>query len=294
MSKSNLALIKRGIWYIAGFFLLYAPFAFFQRFLTGVFRLSGRSDIHGACFRMVVQGLTSGKGLNLLTTSGIIVLLIFIISFLAGPLFCGKLCTVGAIPEYASRLVPDRFKIDLQKYIPSNPVRYGLLAGFFITPALGLSVVCAYCNYSFMEKLVLGGINLDIGILGSSTILTGFIWFFLLGVFTKGGRGYCSYLCPIGAVQNLIHRVGLMFPFTYKLKLSRENCISCGICTKECPKRALNINDSYLTYNVHSCITCSQCIHVCPKKALFYGSGKANWSGVPEKEKDSSSKGVVV
>lgn len=294
MNNVKKTLLKRGIGYIIGFGLLYAPFGLLQIFLTGVLKFTGREDIHGACFRMALGNLISGKGLNILTTSGIITFAILIVAVFFGPQFCGKLCFAGALPEYASRIVPDKLKIDWQKYIPSAPVRYGALIGFLTAPALGISVVCAYCNYSLMEKIVLGGISWNLATLGSAAILTGFVWLFVLGIFTKRGRGYCTYLCPIGAVQSILHRVGILLPFTYKLKLNKESCISCGLCAKECPTRAITLKDNLLKYNVHNCIACSQCIGTCPKKVITFGRGKDSWAGDKNEQYVNDTEGVAL
>lgn len=274
MKKSNKYLIQRAVWYVVGLALFYAPFALFQRFLISVFKFSGKPDIHGACFRMAIQGLFTGKGLQILTTTGIIILLLLVSAFLIGPIFCGRFCVAGAVTEYLSRVVPERFKINLQKNINPAPVRYGVLAGFLITPSLGLSVVCAYCNYSVFQKLISG----DLGILGSTTILTLFIWIVVLGLFTKGGRGYCSYLCPIGAIQSLLHSIGARLGFTYKLKYSKDKCVSCNLCVKDCPMGALQNSEDGLKYNIHNCITCHQCQQICPKTAINFGRGKSCWN----------------
>lgn len=276
MNKSNKYLVHRAIGYILGFALFYAPFALIQRLLTAVFHLQGRSDIHGACFNMTLQGLFSGKGIQIATTSGVVYLMILIIALLAGPFFCGKLCIAGAISEYISRIIPNRFKLNWQKHIDPTPVRYGILAGFIIIPFLGFSTACAYCNYSLMQKFILG----DLGVLGSTTIITAFIWIVVLGAFAKGGRGYCSYLCPIGASQSLLHSIGSKFGFTYKMKYDSSKCISCNKCIKECPMGSLQNSDEGLTYNIHTCITCRQCEHVCPKAAIVYGRGKGEWKCV--------------
>ncbi len=50
---------------------------------------------------------------------GTIVLLI--IAFLVGPRFCGKLCPAGAVPEYLSKMIPARFKINWNDYVPVVP-----------------------------------------------------------------------------------------------------------------------------------------------------------------------------
>lgn len=94
------------------------------------------------------------------------------------------------------------------KIINPTPVKYGILSGFLLTPFLGLSVACSYCNYSLFQRIALGLTTLDIGVLSSTNIVTLFIWIIVLGVFSKGGRGFCSYLCPVGAAQSLVHSIG--------------------------------------------------------------------------------------
>jgi polyferredoxin len=226
---------------------------------------------------MEVQGLFIGKGLSLLTTSGIIILFLIVSSFLIGPFFCGRLCVAGAISEYLSRIIPNKVQINWQKNINPTPIRYGILAGFVLSPILGVSVICAYCNYTLMEKLISGLSSWDLTVLSSTNIITGFIWLILLGAFAKGGRGYCSYFCPVGATQSLIHFAGAKLPFTYKLKYSKKNCVSCNLCVKDCPMGALQRSDNALTYNIHNCITCHQCEHSCPKKAITFGKSDPNW-----------------
>lgn len=278
MKASNKYLFKRALWYLVGFALIYAPFALFQRLLISVFNVKGSTDSHGACFRMAIQGIFTGKGIDILTTTGIIIILVLGVALIAGPLFCGKLCMAGAIPEYISRAIPDRFKVNWQKHIHPTPVRYGILVGFLIAPALGLSIACAYCNYALMEKFILGGLKWNLAVLSSTTVITAFIWLVVLGAFAKGGRGYCSYLCPIGATQSLLHSVGSKLGFTYKLKYSESKCVSCNKCVIDCPMGALQSSEDGLNYNIHGCIACRQCEQVCPKDAITYGQGEACWN----------------
>ncbi|MDR2972252.1 MAG: DUF362 domain-containing protein [Bacteroidales bacterium] len=49
-------------------------------------------------------------------------------------------------------------------------------------------------------------------------------------------------------------------------KCKPENCISCGICQKDCPTDAISIEP--LEINLNKCIGCGKCISSCPKGAI--------------------------
>lgn len=57
-------------------------------------------------------------------------------------------------------------------------------------------------------------------------ILTLFLWAGLFGIFTKGGRGFCNFLCPVGAVQNLLYSFSSRLPFVYRLIIDRKNVLA--------------------------------------------------------------------
>lgn len=46
---------------------------------------------------------------------------------------------------------------------------------------------------------------------------------------------------------------------------TRALCIECGLCVKECPKKALErAADGKIIYHPQLCVQCDTCIHVCP------------------------------
>ncbi len=276
--KSRMSLLKRFIWYVVGFALFFAPFALFNRGLAFLLDEKRSGDIHATCFRMPLVDMLTGKGIVILSVTGISLILLLVSAFLLGPFFCGKLCAAGAFTEYLSRLLPDKWKVDWSKYVNPVPLRYGFFAAFIIGPIIGLSLSCSYCGYSFFEKFTNGGIWGDFGVLGSTAIITAFLWLVVFGLFTKGGRGYCNFMCPVGAAQNIVHAVGAKLPFTMKIKYDRKKCVSCNACVKDCPMRALTQGeDKKIQHSNHNCITCQQCVAVCPTKSITYGFGKGGW-----------------
>ena len=263
--------IKRILGYVLGIVLFYAPFALFQKIIN--YAMTGKwlpLTIHSLCFRIQTEHLIDGKLFNQAPLFVVCFLLLLAVSFFFGPIYCGKLCPAGASTEYLSKLVPERFKIDWTKYVDVAPVRYGMLAGFIILPCIETVIACVYCNFFLFDLFVNYFLSGYFVSLTSSLILTAFVWVVILGIFTKGGRGFCNFLCPVGAIQNLVYSFGIKLPWSYKLKVQRCKCIGCQKCVKVCPMGAMQIKDKKAANNVHNCILCGECINACPVKAIKY------------------------
>lgn len=276
---------KRPTGYILGVLLFFAPFAYYQKGLIFLLNTNVAAEIHTFCLRIPLQELLNGSAPKILSVAGISLILLLGSAFFIGPIFCSRLCASGALPEYLSKLVPDRFKINWQKFLRPVPIRYGFLIGYLITPFVAGTIACSICNYSFLQWMIISGVQQDVGVIASTAVITGFLWLILFGVFAKGGRGYCSYLCPVGAVQSAVNSVGARLGFTYKLRYIHNSCVQCGKCARTCPMGALRKESSGVIYTIHNCLTCRQCEVVCPQHALIYGRGKSGW----EDQQDSQS-----
>ncbi len=54
-----------------------------------------------------------------------------------------------------------------------------------------------------------------------------------------------------------------------------DNCIFCGMCTRNCPTRCLTIDKEAHTWTINrfDCLACEYCTVVCPKKCLHTVEG---------------------
>lgn len=50
-----------------------------------------------------------------------------------------------------------------------------------------------------------------------------------------------------------------------------DSCTGCGICAKNCPDNALEMQEGKPVWRKEKCIMCLRCLHHCPKFAIQYG-----------------------
>ncbi len=52
------------------------------------------------------------------------------------------------------------------------------------------------------------------------------------------------------------------------IQIDREKCIGCGMCAKDCPNKAIKVEDKKATMFLDSCMECGHCLAICPKEAV--------------------------
>jgi ferredoxin len=51
-----------------------------------------------------------------------------------------------------------------------------------------------------------------------------------------------------------------------------KDCISCGLCERQCPTGTIKLQDGHPVWSGNSCTLCLGCLHRCPKGAIRYGT----------------------
>ncbi|MDY2637979.1 MAG: 4Fe-4S binding protein [Phascolarctobacterium sp.] len=234
---------------------------------------TGFTSIHVPCARIPLANILTGQWQYSGPTSLFLCLVLILVSLWFGPLFCGWLCPAGAFSEYLSRLLPDKYKINWAQLVPLVPLRYGFFLGFLGSIILGLGIPCSYCNYYALEIFV-GYLHTgQLFNTSLSLLMTFVVSNIILGLFTKGGRGYCNLLCPVGTMCSLMHVLGQLVPGAFGMQVDQNQCVGCGLCSKKCPMQAVAITQGKAQINRHHCIVCGQCRQVCPRKAITYTNG---------------------
>lgn len=240
---------------------------------------SGDTDFCGTwCPRMFFtwrEGMTLGAFFFGFLRSFIGVLLVVAIlasTFFLGRWWCSHLCPIGGATELGSRLMPKWLKIPFAS-VPAPPVRYGYLAAYLIAPAIGIgSLCCNYCNFAAVPRFF-GAFftSADLAYFFRAYGIINLGLLFLLGFMARGGRAYCNFLCPIGALDSLSNHFGSRRG--KRMEVTPHRCTGCGTCKSACPTWAITLEgeESKAKIDSLSCIPCGECSNVCAEGAIRYG-----------------------
>jgi ferredoxin-type protein NapH len=188
-----------------------------------------------------------------------------LMALIFGRSFCGWACPVGLLQDITRKLElserlnrkPGNATIDPRwKYVKflmlaSIPVTSYITLDLFYTtfcPVGGVTGTVPTLTFYSAEWLF--GTTFPIKVMS----VTLFVILILLVV-----RGWCKYLCPIGAFFGLFNK----FSAT-RVKRLEYNCIDCGFCERSCP---MDIKKVGKEADVE-CIVCGRCVDACRFSAL--------------------------
>lgn len=212
-----------------------------------------------AAVRHITNSVSTGTHIEI---SGFFIqLIVLTVSvILVGRLFCGYACSFGFLGDViygASKFVQKKFRKKV--YTPSIKLRrrllyvkYAVLAGIVLLVYFGL-----YQNvekYDPWEGFAnLRALNFSFSTYPYSLAVFGLI----LVVMAVFERGFCIFLCPLGAYFALLPTL----PFL-NLKKQESKCIKgCNLCERRCPA-SIDLNNEFETGQ--ECIKCFECTKGCP------------------------------
>ena len=147
--------------------------------------------------------------------------LVFALFF--GRVFCGGVCPLGAIQDVVL-VRPIRLPGWLRHALGMVPFLY-----------LGVAVLLAANGAMF----VICSADPFVGLFRLSASAPRLLWGAgLLLVGTAIARPYCRFLCPYGAILNLLSRVAWR-----RTSITPDDCVVCGLCENACPFDAIRSAD---------------------------------------------------
>ena len=188
--------------------------------------------------------------------------------------FCGYLCPLGSLVDIFDWLIGRRMKrLRAKRRGWWVHLRYYLLAGVLASSAFGVLLAGYLSAIPVLNRAFLLGFGpLQLGLLKHWSMVRPLAWtsylalsmlpaVLLLGLF--GGRFWCRYVCPTGA----------LFSVANVLRLNERkvgsSCTGCGRCVRACPFDA--IKGDFATRS-GDCTFCQTCGGVCPVRAIKFVS----------------------
>ena len=182
---------------------------------------------------------------------------VIIVTISLGRFFCGWVCAFGTYNDFLYLLSKKVFKINFKVNEEVDKVlkymKYVVLLLFVIVVwTMGSKVLDTTSPWDAFAQItnfpqVLSDYTIGVALLLLITIGALFV-----------ERFFCRYLCPLGAVFNILSRIGIL-----KIKKPTDKCGKCRLCTNNC-SMGLSL---YKAQSVcgGDCINCFKCIEACPR-----------------------------
>lgn len=195
-------------------------------------------------------------------------LILILIAVIGGRWYCSLWCPVGIFTDLID-LIPFPGKGAVKKDLP-------FLRLFMLILVLCLTLT--ELNAGFLLFDPYSNFTQTAGELFRKNFTSGMLitlaTFIALALWKR--RFYCTFICPVGAVLNLLSRKPVL-----KLVI-KDNCVKCKVCEKSCPAGCIDIEKTSIDNG--RCIRCLACLDACKFSALTFGTKTA----VPAKKTDIS------
>ncbi len=293
MKKNKLAALRRstGLLFFLLFFLSFADFSGIMP--EWLIRAPGY-------LQFIPSFLKFFHGPSLIAAGFLIILLL---SFLYGRVYCSWICPLGILQDLMGRLK----RIKKKKTIHYRPLPTYKTLKYSV---LGLVILLLFSEfirplpftdpYSLFGRIIhqiifpalLLANNYVSGVLAGFEIyylkpypVAGFHWtsfgfsviFFVLLVFLTHtmGRVYCTAWCPVGTVLGWVSRFSL-----FQIHISSDRCTTCGLCAKTCKAGCIDYKNKSVDFE--RCVACFNCLNACPSGGIYFQKKSLTFSVIPD------------
>ena len=179
---------------------------------------------------------------------------------LLGRVICGFLCPFGFFQELLYLIPFIKVKKSRVTRILSF-LKYGILILFVVLLPI-ITLYPSFCKYICPAGTLEAGIPL---VLSDEDLMSSVGWLFSWKVIVlilcvilclAFFRGFCRFLCPLGALYSLFNPVAF-----FGVKVNKAKCTGCGACVHACKMDVKAVGD-------RECIHCGECKAACPEGAI--------------------------
>ena len=175
----------------------------------------------------------------------VLVAVFMVLTFVAGRIFCGQLCPIGAVQELIYTDPKQKTSAATKRVI--MVIRF---IWFVLILVAGILFSVAVLRIFGIKEFFY--LDLNAPFFSVFVILIAISLFFY--------RPFCRVFCPFGFLLSLAAAKSL-----YKIRRTVA-CIQCGACERACPTAEAGAGDAKM-----ECYLCGRCIQACPTEgALMY------------------------
>lgn len=228
----------------------------------------------------------------LLAGSAIMLIVIALLTFVLGRVYCSVICPLGIMQDLLNWLTKKiggkKKEIRFGYAKPHNLLRYVVLSVFVVGVLVGsawiVELLDPYASFGrimtdifrpvavWINNLLASVfVSIDreslIGVnsLALSVAIVSFVVIAVMSV--RCGRAYCNNICPVGTLLGLIGSSPV-----YRIKVDEEKCNGCGLCGRKCRARCIDTSSHKVDYT--RCVDCFDCVDNCNQGAISYAPVK--------------------
>ena len=187
---------------------------------------------------------------------------LFLSALVVGRGFCGWVCPAAGCQEAIMQVRNRRIK-------KGNWVKWIIWIPWIGVIVLLAIVTGGYKTIDFFYQTKYG---LSIGDVYALMAYLFVLMLIVIPAFTIGRRSFCHHICWMAPFMIIGRAIRNRFKWkSLILKPDVDKCVSCHVCTKNCPM-SLEVEDMVKNNDMnHSeCVLCGLCIDTCKKGAIRY------------------------
>ncbi|RJP67371.1 MAG: 4Fe-4S dicluster domain-containing protein [Ignavibacteriales bacterium] len=304
----NLSVFKKVRVVVSLFFFVVLTYIFID------FRTNIPSQfINGITFLQFIPSVLKFIAVLSLSAGGF--LLILVLTFLFGRVYCSSICPLGTLQDFISRFAKKANKKKRYKFsVPHNVYRYSFLSVFLLSYLAGsiyiVNLLDPYSNFGkiisnifrpvyiasnnsvvwLLEKMDLYWLYpYDFRGLPYLSLIFSFSFLVIIIILSyRNGRLYCNSVCPVGTILGLISKYSV-----YKIKIDADNCKGCGVCERVCKAKCIDMNKEDRKVDSSRCVACFNCFDVCPTSGIHYTRDKKK-KNLATRNVDESKRNFIV